>query len=70
MVYNPEFHDSTKHIEIKYHFIRAQGQSKHLEMIPVLSRDQLKDIFTKPLAVPAFQLNRSRIGVNERPAVV
>ena len=68
MVYYPEFHDHTKHIEIKYHFIRAQVQSKHLKMIPVPSRDQLADIFTKPLAAPAFQLNRSKIGVIKRPA--
>ena len=67
MVYNPEFHDRTKHIEIKYHFIRGQAQAKNLEMIPVPSCDQLADIFTKPLAGPAFKLNRSRIGVLEKP---
>lgn len=67
LVYNPEFHDRTKHIELKYHFIRSQAQIKNLEMVPVASLDQLADILTKPLAGPAFKLNRSRIGVAELP---
>ncbi len=65
MVYNPEFHDRTKHIELKYHFIRGQAQEKHLQMIPVSSHNQLVDIFTKPRNGPAFKLNVSRIGVLE-----
>jgi hypothetical protein len=54
MVYNPEFHDRTKHIEVKHHFIRGQSQVGNLQMIPVSSCNQHADILTKPLAGPAF----------------
>lgn len=68
IIYNPEFHDRTKHIELKHHFIRSQVQAKNLEMVPVSSANQLADILTKPLAGPAFKVNRSRIGVFEKQA--
>lgn len=34
MVYNPEFPDRTKHIEVKYHFIHGQAQAGNLQLIP------------------------------------
>jgi hypothetical protein len=70
MVYNPEFHDRTKHIEVKHHFIRGQAQVGNLQMIPVSSCDHLAEILTKPLAGPAFKLNRLRIGVLEKPVTL
>jgi hypothetical protein len=58
MVYNLEFHDRTKHIEVKYHFIRGQApRNTATDSIPPPC-DQLADILTKPLAGTAFKLNR------------
>ena len=69
MILNPVFHERTKHIGLKYHFIRQQLKSRTIEMVSVPTDDQLGDILTKPLAAGKFNLNRSRIGVLPVPIV-
>lgn len=67
IVHNPVFHDKTKHIKAKYHYIRQVVQEGEVQMVSVPSADQYADFLTKPLAGPQFEINRSRIGVLERP---
>ena len=55
LVRNPQFHKRSKHIEIKYHFIRENFQKGIFEIKYVKSEDQLGDIFTKPLGTVKFQ---------------
>ena len=60
---NPVQHSRTKHIDIRFHFLKdqvAQNEVK-LEFIPTV--DQVADIFTKPLARDVFERLRTLLGV-------
>ena len=56
-------HSKTKHIEIRYHFIRdlVERNIVYLEYIPI--EHQKADIFTKPLNRSKFETLRQVIGV-------
>lgn len=43
------FHEISKHIDNRYHFIRDLVKTKEVELISVKTQDQIADIFTKPL---------------------
>ena len=60
---NPMQHSKTKHIEIRYHFIRDLVERKivYLEYIP--TERQNADIFTKSLDRSTFETLRQVIGV-------
>ncbi|GJS75938.1 retrovirus-related pol polyprotein from transposon TNT 1-94 [Tanacetum coccineum] len=51
---NPVLHSKTKHIDIRYHFIRYHILKGDIELHFVPTDLQLADIFTKPLAEPSF----------------
>jgi hypothetical protein len=46
---NPVLHSKTKHIEVRYHFLRENVEKGKIALIHVPTHDQLADIFTKPL---------------------
>ena len=48
----PVFHAKTKHIKVRFHFIRQHLDSALLEAQHIKTNDQLADIMTKPLAGP------------------
>ena len=65
LVYNAEFHQRTKHIQLRYHYIREQIAEERIEVKYVSTEDQLADIFTKALPGPKFIEMRERIGVTK-----
>jgi len=64
---NPVFHDRSKHIELKYHFIREAVETKKVELEFVPTELQLADMLTKPLGRVRLAELRSRAGMVEVP---
>ena len=51
---NPIQHSRSKHIDIKHHFIRDHIQKGDIKLCFINTKDQIADIFTKPLAEDRF----------------
>jgi hypothetical protein len=66
---NPVFHDRSKHIEIKYHYIRDMVQKKTVHVQYLSTHEQIADIFTKPLAKTKFEYFRERLGLMENASL-
>jgi hypothetical protein len=64
---NPVMHSKTKHIPIKYHFLREQVAKKNIRVEYVGTKEQVANIFTKPLPWEAFEYLRQRLGVISTP---
>ena len=60
---NPVFHDKSKHIEIKYHYIRDMVQRGAVKLLYVATEEQIADVLTNPLARMKFEYFRERLGV-------
>ncbi|GJW06291.1 retrovirus-related pol polyprotein from transposon TNT 1-94 [Tanacetum coccineum] len=60
---NPVLHSRTKHIDIRYHFIRDHILKGEIELHFVPTDLQLADIFTKPLAEPSFTRLVAELGM-------
>ena len=56
-------HSKTKHIPIKYNFLREQVLEQKVKLEYVSSKEQVADIFTKPLPREAFKYLRLKLGV-------
>jgi hypothetical protein len=66
---NHVFHDRSKHIEIKYHYIRDMVQRKTIHMQYLPTHEQIADIFTKPLAKKKFEYFYERLGLVENASL-
>jgi hypothetical protein len=60
---NPVFHDRSKHIDMRYHFIRECIENDRVALEFIGAKDQLADILTKALGREQFCELRSRLGV-------
>lgn len=60
---NPVFHGRSKHIDVRYHFLRDLVKDGTLDLKYCRSEDQLADIMTKALNLPAFTKLRKLLGV-------
>lgn len=56
LVKNPEFHKRTKHIDIRYHYIREKVEAKDIMIKYVPSEQQKADMFTKALPKERFRM--------------
>ncbi|GKC43572.1 retrovirus-related pol polyprotein from transposon TNT 1-94 [Tanacetum coccineum] len=60
---NPVLHSRTKHIDIRYHFIRDYILKGDIKLHFILIEYQLADIFTKPLNEPTFTRLKAELGM-------
>ena len=60
---NSVMHAKTKHIAIKYHYVRELVEGKQVKMEYINTKEQTTDIFTKPLPKDAFEYLRGKLGV-------
>jgi hypothetical protein len=63
MADNPIEHSRTKHIDIRYHFLRDHQQKGDIEIAYVNTHNQLADIFTKPLDEKTFSKLRNELNI-------
>ncbi|CAI0428715.1 unnamed protein product [Linum tenue] len=60
---NPVMHGRSKHIDVRFHFLRELARNGTIELEHCGTEEQVAYIMTKPLKLEAFQLLRSRLGM-------
>ena len=63
MTRNSVFHNRTRHIETRHHFIRELVDKGSIKMYYCSTDEQLADILTKPLGSEKFVYFRDMLGV-------
>ena len=62
---NPVLHSRTKHIDVRFYFIRDHVEKKNVRIEYVGTEKQLADIFTKPLNEARFIQLKTELGMIE-----
>ena len=60
---NPIMHGRTKHIDVRFHFLRELRKDGSVELVHCSSEDQLANVMTKPLKLEQFLKLRKYLGV-------
>ena len=60
---NPEFHKRTKHIDIRYHFVREKVEDGQVVLEYCPTQDMLADLMTKAIPAVQFDILRTKLGV-------
>jgi hypothetical protein len=63
MIEDPVFHDRSKHIDIRYHYIRDMVQRGAINLQYVSTDEQVADVLTKPLSHVKFEHFRDKLGI-------
>jgi hypothetical protein len=64
---NPVMHGRSKHIDVRFHFLRDLTMDGIVKLEFCCSKDQLADIMTKPLTLEVFTRLRELLGVCTAP---
>ena len=57
------FHERTKHIDIKFRFVRDVIEEGELKVCKISTHDNSTDMLTKPVPVAKFELCSSLVGL-------
>ena len=63
LIQNPVFHKRSKHIDVRYYYVRNEVSMGNLLVKHVCSEKQLADLLTKPLVVKRLVANRIGLGM-------
>jgi hypothetical protein len=63
MTDNPVEYSRTKHIDIRYHFLRDHQLRGDIKIAYVSTKEQLANIFTKPLDEKTFSKLRNELNI-------
>ena len=67
---NPVFHDWSKHIDIRYHFLRDCVRKGTIRLEYIKTDEQVADIFTKALCRQSFVKFKDKLGLLPNPFLV
>ena len=70
IAHNPVQHSKTKHIQIRHHFLCDHVLKGDISINYASTKDQLADIFTKPLDEKRFSKLRCEINILESSNVL
>jgi hypothetical protein len=59
-------HDRSKHIEIKYHYVRDMVQKGAVKLQYIATDEQVANVLTKPLSRVKFEYFRDKLGVVQK----
>ena len=60
---DPQFHGRSKHIDIKFHYVRDQCKNNVIQLKYCPTNDMIADIFTKGLNQDKFKRLRQMLGI-------
>ncbi|CEG41664.1 copia partial [Plasmopara halstedii] len=60
---NPEFHKRTKHIDIRYPFVREKVEEGRVILQYCSTKDMKADMMTKPITATQFDFLRKMLGI-------
>ncbi|CAJ2662180.1 unnamed protein product [Trifolium pratense] len=60
---NPVMHGRSKHIDVRFHFLRDLTKEGIIQLVHCSSFEQVADIMTKPLSFDSFSRNRDKLGL-------
>ena len=61
-----KYHARTKHIDLRYHFVREAVEDKKIKVAYIPTDENVSDIFTKPLPKPKFQKFVELLGLRDK----
>ena len=60
---NPVLHGRSKHIDVRFHFLRDLTKDGVVKLVHCGTSEQIADILTKPLSLETFVRLREKLGV-------
>ena len=66
---DPQAHGKSKHIDIKYHYIREQVSKKKIEVKYCQTENMVADMLTKGLGKQKFERLKKLAGLSEQSSV-